>query len=233
VTDPGQLFDEYATEYDATIQNAIGASGESVLFFAELRAGLIARAIGSGNDRLSMLDFGCGIGNMTRAVAKLFPRAEFVGTDLSDQSLARARQVTGEPERIRFVTTLSNRLPFDDATFDVAFTSGVFHHIELADRLHWARELRRVLKSGGRIFLFEHNPLNPLTLRVVRSIPFDRDVVLLGAGYTVRLLHDAGFATSRPHYYFFFPRFLRALRPLEQLLRRVPAGAQYFVIGRS
>lgn len=233
MTDPGQLFDDHASEYNATVQRAIGASGESVEFFAELRARLIAGVMDSTNVGLSMLDFGCGIGNMTRAVAKLFPRAEFVGTDLSAQSLAKSRQLTSARDRIRFTTTLANRVPFDDGTFDVAFTSGVFHHIESTERLHWAKELRRVLKPGGRLFLFEHNPLNPLTVRVVRRIPFDRGVALLGADYTVRLLRDAGFMASAPQYYFFFPRFLRALRPIEHLLRRVPFGAQYFVVGRS
>jgi SAM-dependent methyltransferase len=233
VTDPGQLFDDHAAEYNATVQRAIGAAGESVEFFAELRARLIDGVMDSTNDGLSMLDFGCGIGNMTRAVAKRFPRGQFVGTDLSDQSLAKARRLTNEPDRIRFTATLPDRIPFEDGTFDVAFTSGVFHHIEPAARLHWAKELRRVLKPGGRFFLFEHNPLNPLTVRVVRSIPFDRGVVLLGAAYTVRLLQDAGFTASTPHYYFFFPRFLRALRPIEHLLSRVPFGAQYFVVGRS
>jgi len=233
MTDPGRLFDEYASDYDSTIQRAIGASGESVEFFARLRARLVARTLGSTDDSLSMLDFGCGVGNMTRAVAQLFPRAQFGGTDLSEQSLANARRVTRESGRIRFVATSRDRLPFEDRTFDVAFTSGVFHHIEPADRLFWAKELRRVLKPGGRFFLFEHNPLNPLTVRVVRSIPFDRGVVLLRAGYTVRLLQNAGFTASPPHYYFFFPRSLRALRPLERFLSRVPLGAQYFVVGQS
>ena len=231
--DPGQLFDDCASEYNATIQRAIGASGESVEFFAELRARLIVGEMDSANEELSMLDFGCGIGNMTRAVAKRFPRATLVGTDLSDQSLAKARELTTEPGRIRYSATLPDQISFDDSTFDVAFTSGVFHHIEPTERLHWAKELRRVLKPGGHFFLFEHNPLNPLTVRVVRSIPFDRGVVLLRASYTVRLLQDAGFGASHPRYYFFFPRFLRALRPFERLLSRVPVGAQYFVVGRS
>ena len=232
MTDPGQLFDDHAAEYDATVQQAIGASGESVAFFAALRASLIVRVMNSTNVGLSMLDFGCGIGNMTRAVARRFPRAELFGTDLSAQSLAKARQLTNQP-RLTFTMTESDRIPFDDGPFDVAFTSGVFHHIAPGERLQWAKELCRVLKPGGRFFLFEHNPLNPLTVRVVRRIPFDQGVVLLRAGCTVRLLRDAGFTTSAPHYYFFFPRFLRAWRPLEHLMRRVPFGAQYFVVGQS
>jgi trans-aconitate methyltransferase len=89
MTDLGQLFDDCASEYNATIQRAIGASGESVEFFAELRARLIVGVMDSTNDDLSMLDFGCGIGNMTRAVAKRFPRADLVGADLSDQKLGQ------------------------------------------------------------------------------------------------------------------------------------------------
>ena len=233
MTDPGQLFDDYARDYNGTIQRAIGASGESVAFFAELRARLIADALGAATDRLSILDFGCGIGNMTRAVANVIPRAQLVGTDLSEQSLAKASELTGERPHIRFERTPSDHLPFDGPSFDVAFTSCVFHHIPPRERLHWATEVRRVLNPGGRFFLFEHNPLNPLTVRVVRNIPFDRGVVLLRAGHAVRLMRDAGFSTSPPHYYFFFPRFLRALRPLERSLSRVPLGAQYVVVGQS
>ena len=92
--------------------------------------------------------------------------------------------------------------------------------------------MRRVLKPGARFFLFEHNPLNPLTVRVVRNIPFDRGVVLLRPSYAVGLMQDAGFRASPPHYYFFFPRFLRTLRPLERFLSQVPLGAQYFVVGQ-
>ena len=233
MTDPGQPFDDHASEYNETVQRAIGASGESVEFFAELRARLIAGVMDSTNDGLSMLDFGCGIGKMTRAVAKRFPHAEFVGTDLSEQSLAKARQQTSARDRIRFSATLPDRVPFDDGTFDVAFASGVFHHIEPVERPHWAKELRRVLKPGGRFFLFEHNPLNPLTVRVVRSIPFDRGVVLLGSGYTRALVARRWFHDVDGALLFLLSKVLRALRPLERALRHVPLGAQYFVVGQS
>src|SRR5262249_15393803 len=110
--------------------------------------------------------------------------------------------------------------------------SCVFHHIEPSDRAHWARELRRVLRPGAAFFLFEHNPYNPLTVRVVRNVPFDEGVRLLRPGNASSLLRDTGFKTSRPWFYFFFPAFLRALRPLEAALKHVPIGAQYFVVGR-
>ena len=234
MTPEGELFDEYSGDYDATVQRAIWASGESVEFFASLRADIIARIAGRTSESLEILDFGCGIGNMTRQVARRFPKAKLVGMDVSEESLRRAHALSTETgDRLQFRSNTGGRLPLEDASVDVAFTSGVFHHIEPEQRPKWARELRRVLKPGGLFFLFEHNPLNPLTVRVVRNTPFDEGVVLLNARYSVRLLTDAGFQSRRPEYYFFFPHFLRALRPLERLLRHAPIGAQYFVVGRA
>ena len=224
------LFDRHAEEYDATVQRAIGASGESVRFFAELKVRLMARALGPERPG-AILDFGSGIGNATRALADSFPAAEITGFDVSRESLEVARRITGAPN-VRYASAGEDRLPFDDARFDAAFTSCVFHHIEPARRHGWASELLRVLRPGAPLFLFEHNPLNPFTVRVVRSIPFDEGVALLRGGEATRLLRSVGFATSRPWYYFFFPAALRVLRPLERWLERVPVGAQYFVIGR-
>ena len=225
------LFDEHAHDYDATVQRAIGASGESVQYFAKLKVRLMARAL-SGEQPRAILDFGCGIGNTTRTLVGQFPRAVVTGFDVSAESISVARQLTPSTPSIRYQAAAGGRLPFAGGTFDAAFTSCVFHHIEPAERLQWAREIRRVLLPGAPLLLFEHNPWNPLTVRVVQSIPFDEGVVLLKPGYTTNLLRAAGFKTSAAWFYFFFPRILRGLRPLERWLRRVPIGAQYFVVGR-
>ena len=226
------LFDGHAHDYDGTVQRAIGASGESVQYFAELKVRLMAQALSDERPR-AILDFGCGIGNATRALATQFSGSVVTGFDVSAESVTVARQLTPNAARIRYQSDSGERVPFDDGTFDAAFTSCVFHHIDPADRPRWACEIRRVLKPDAPLFLFEHNPLNPLTVRVVRSIPFDEGVVLLKPAYTTDLLRTAGFTTSPPWFYFFFPRILRALRPLERWLARVPIGAQYYVVGRS
>ena len=43
------------------------------------------------------------------------------------------------------------------------------------------REVTRLLRPGGRLYVFEHNPWNPVAQWVVRHTPIDRDAVLLGA----------------------------------------------------
>lgn len=225
-------FDDAAAAYDATVQQAIGISGETVQFFANLKVQLMARVLGEQKPS-RILDFGCGIGNTTRALRREFADAHVVGFDVSANSVAMARRASyGQGNRIDYVTSQGDYLPFTDASVDAGFTSCVFHHIEPNERLHWARELRRVLRPGAPLFLFEHNPNNPLTVRVVRRVPFDAGVVLLRAHDAASLLQNAGFSSSAPWFYFFFPSWLRGLRPLEVLLKRLPVGAQYFVVGK-
>jgi ubiquinone/menaquinone biosynthesis C-methylase UbiE len=232
VTKDGR-FDDVARDYDATVQRAIGASGESVQFFADLKARLMAQAVATGAPR-TILDFGCGIGNTTRALSRAFPAAHITGFDVSAESVCVAEGLSREvSHRIHFRSAADNRLPFADASFDAAFTACVFHHIDDGERVHWAGELRRVLSPGAPLFLFEHNPFNPLTVRVVRNVPFDEGVVLLRPAYARAMLERAGFVTTAPWFYFFFPAFLRMLRRLERHLRWLPLGGQYFVIGRS
>ena len=223
-------FREFADRYDETVQEVIGASGESVQFFADIKAALVHELLGNAPSP-RVLDFGCGTGNTTRALATAIPSAEVVGIDVSAASVIAARECKTNATPASFVCGGFDGLPFKDAAFDVIFASCVFHHIDRAEHGTWMRELGRVLATGGRLFVFEHNPLNPLTLRVVRNCPFDRGVVLLHPGYTHRLLSTSGVKAHRPRFYFFFPRVLRFLRPLERHLRWLPLGAQYFVVG--
>ena len=220
-------FDQFASDYDATVQAAIGASGESVAYFAALKARL-ARAEAPESMR-RVLDFGCGIGNTTRALAAAMPGAKVVGSDPSSDSIALARgRSNGTAE---FTRSDEARLPFENASFDLVVAACVFHHIERQRHQHWAAEIARVLRPGGRFVLFEHNPLNPLTQRVVRNVPFDAGVVLLGQKESRRLLQSVGLRMRRSRYYFFFPRFLAALRMFEPILGWLPMGGQYYVVG--
>jgi SAM-dependent methyltransferase len=105
----------------------------------------------------------------------------------------------------------------------------VFHHIDHADHGALLQELRRVVRPGGSLFIFEHNPFNPLTVRVVNDCPFDENAHLIRGREMKRRLLAAGFASANTRYRVFFPHFLRALRPLEAALAWLPLGGQYYV----
>lgn len=229
-----RLFDGYATTYEDTVNASIAKSGEDVEFFARMKALLVARHLESiGMHAPSgVLDFGCGTGLSTRMLVESLPRGTSVtGIDVSGESIARAHAIGASPG-CTFLQYAGETLPFEDATFDVGFAACVFHHVDRSDHVALLRELRRVLRPSGVFFLFEHNPLNPLTVKAVKACPFDDGVTLLPPSYAARTIRQAGFSHTALRYYFFFPRALRALRPLERLLAWIPAGAQYYVAGR-
>ena len=85
-----------------------------------------------------------------------------------------------------------------------------------------------MLRPGGSLFVFEHNPFNPLTVRVVNTCPFDANAHLIRGSLMKRRLLGAGFASAKIRYRVFFPHFLRWLRPLEGALAWLPLGGQYY-----
>ena len=119
-------------------------------------------------------------------------------------------------------------LPFA-AVFDVIFIANVFHHIPHNRHEEILRDLRGHLAPRGTAFMFEHNPLNPLTVRTINRCPFDVDAVLLKPSYSVSLYHAAGFSRVDRRFTLFFPHFLGALRPFEPRLAWLPLGAQYYI----
>ena len=96
------------------------------------------------------LDAGCGGGRYTIAMAML-GASEVIGCDISAKGLADARQRTAGMPNIRFEEADVLDLPYPDESFDFVCCSGVLHHT--ADPEKGLRELARVLRSGGKIFL--------------------------------------------------------------------------------
>lgn len=225
-------FDPYADRYRELHAESVRVSGDEPAYFAAYKARYMAGSLGTeaALRPLDLLDFGCGIGGSIPHLATCFPEARLYGVDVSGESLDRARQA--HPGAV-FSLIEGNRLPLDDASVDVAMAACVYHHIAPEQRVGWTRELKRVLRPGGHAFIFEHNPLNPVTQKVVRDCPFDDDAILLPRTESQSLLQLAGFRDVDVEYIVFFPRALAWLRPLERAMGWLPLGAQYVVRGRA
>jgi 2-polyprenyl-3-methyl-5-hydroxy-6-metoxy-1,4-benzoquinol methylase len=214
-------FDQYAGEYEAMHAASVAASGESTVYFADYKVGVLQRLGVKSNDPI--LDYGCGIGNL---VERLFPAFENVhGFDPSTKSLEVAQRRA--PSAVLHADTAL----IPDQHFECAVLSCVLHHVPRAERLELMQTLRRKLSPRGRVFIFEHNPFNPVTRRAVATCPFDHDAVLLWPWEAKRLAKDAGFEAVGLEYITFFPHALAALRPLEPSLSWLPLGAQYVTVG--
>jgi SAM-dependent methyltransferase len=100
-----------------------------------------------------ILDVGCGTGAMAVEAVTRWPHVEIDATDVSAGMLAvagRTVDAAGPPgERIRLTQAAADRLPFPDGTFDVALAAFVLQLVPSRPRA--LREMRRVLRAGGRL----------------------------------------------------------------------------------
>lgn len=103
-----------------------------------------------------VLDLGCGTGELALAAKRAQPGCEIVGLDPDAKALARSR---GKAERagleIDFEQGFGDALPFADASFDRVLSSFMFHHLPPEQKPAVLRELRRVLRPGGRLHLLD------------------------------------------------------------------------------
>ena len=225
-------FDKFADEYRSLHAANIAISGESPDYFSEYKIRDMAAEYfaqrGGATDAPAVLDFGAGIGTSVPFVRKYLPRARLTCLDVSTKSLEVGRGRF--PGQATFLHFDGARIPFPDASFDVAFAACVFHHIDHAEHVALLREFYRILVPNGIAFVFEHNPYNPLTVHAVNTCPFDENAHLIPAAAMRRCNDVAGFSRAQIRYRVFFPRALRALRPLERWMTWCPLGAQYYVL---
>lgn len=99
---------------------------------------------------MAVLDIGCGPGNITAGLARKVDHGSVIGIDISDAviELARAEQGHKVPN-LSFRVGDAYHLEFPDEHFDVVYAHQVLQH--LARPVEALREMRRVLKSGGRL----------------------------------------------------------------------------------
>ena len=177
----------------------------------------------------NILDFGCGTGSATPHLLKLPGAKSILGVEVSAQSIRVADRLHGSPT-VRFELSSGYK---PSGNLDLAFCNGVFHHIPLSERPGAVKYVLESLRPGGLFSLWENNPWNPGTRYVMSRIPFDKDAITLPFPETKSLLRSTGFEVVQTDFLFIFPRSLRFLRPLENLVTSLPLGAQYQVLARK
>lgn len=216
-------FDDYADQYEGLLQAQLGFFSQDRGYFSDYKVRVVKDHLEATPQ--DVLDFGCGIGLSLPFLKEHFPQATISATDLSAKSL----EYVGK--NLPFVQVLRDD-QLEGKEFDLIFVSGVFHHIPVSERPLVTARLRKLLSPHGRLFVFEHNPYNPVTRRMVSTCPFDEDAVLLTQSEMKRLFRDAaGLKIAHNGYCLFFPEKLKRMRPMERALRWLPMGGQYFVAG--
>jgi SAM-dependent methyltransferase len=98
------------------------------------------------------LDFGCGVGRLTQALASCFGRV--FGVDISATMVERAQRHNRFPDACRYICNTSNTLPFGDEEFSFIYSSIALQHIEPRYIEGYIAEFLRVLNPGG-ILVFQ------------------------------------------------------------------------------
>src|SRR5260370_4890476 len=98
------------------------------------------------------LDFGCGVGRLTQALASRFARV--FGVDISETMVERAQRHNGFPDSCKYICSTSNTLPFGDEEFSFIYSSIALQHIEPRYIEKYIAEFLRVLCPGG-ILVFQ------------------------------------------------------------------------------
>lgn len=120
-----------------------------------------------------VLDIGCGTG--AQLAGYLGEDRELFGVDLSPSMLDRARQRLGADAHLHLGSAAD--LPFDDGFFDQVLASMVLHEMPRDTRLAVIGEIRRVLRTDGRLLVVEFTPAPATTSgRIFRAIswPIER-----------------------------------------------------------
>ena len=220
-------FDDYVQNYDEDFNDSIKKLSEFGRdYFAQYKIDIIKDKIKEMPKKI--LDFGCGDGISCGLLQEAFPQAEIVGVDVSAESIKIAKEKNSKCE---FLLYDGSELPFKKEEFDLIFSSCVFHHIVEEDQLPLLEEIYRVLNKGAKTFIFEHNPINPLTRKAVRDCVFDKDAKMIYATKLNEGIKSAGFENSKINYTLFFPRYkiFEKCFSLEKHLSGCFLGAQYYI----
>jgi SAM-dependent methyltransferase len=98
--------------------------------------------------RAVALDFGCGVGRLSQALASRFDRV--IAVDVSEPMLDRARELDRSQGRIDWVRNERPDLAFvDDASVDLIYSSLVLQHLPRPLAAGYLAEFVRILRSGG------------------------------------------------------------------------------------
>src|SRR6185437_14789410 len=127
---------------------------ENSEYFAGYKANYIVKnAVNAGTGKI--LDYGCGVGQLAMQLKRRMPEKQIDGFDVSEKSLDRI-----EPA-LRSQGVFTSRAEGLGGDYEVVVLANVLHHVKIEERPEIISEAASHVGPGGRMVIFEHNPLNP------------------------------------------------------------------------
>lgn len=208
-------FDEIAAEYDESLPAHV------VAHYLDKRVRFVADCVpvpGRG------LDVGCGTGVLAARLAALGWRMDGI-----DPSQGMLDVMARDAPEVRGRRAFGDDLPYDGDRFDLVVTVAALHHVADPDAVRGTLvEMARVVRPGGRIVVWDHNPRNPYWKLLMARVPQDdgterlipeQEVLsgLAAGGASVLSADQLGFVPD-----FVPPRLLPAVAKVEGAVERTP-----------
>ena len=213
-------FDNYADNYKEYIYKSIGNIEGNLNYYHIKKSEILKKELGYQPKKI--LDLGCGVGTMLRLLIENFQESSFYAHDESKKSM---NYIKKNFPKVNCLDNLET-----NEKFDLIFLSVVVHHVKSADRDALFKNIYNLLNPNGAMFIFEHNPYNPITLKMVANCEFAADAELIKKNDLINLCKKNNFKIIKSGYIHFFPSKLGFLFKFESYLKWFFLGAQYFCL---
>lgn len=213
-------FDNYADNYNEHINKSFGSLENNLDYYHIKKSEILKMELGYQPKKI--LDLGCGVGTMLKLLSKQFPDSIFYAQDESPKSMDYIKK---NHPNVNCLSDLNT-----EEKFDLIFLSNVIHHVKSSERDDLFKKIHNLLNPEGKLFIFEHNPYNPLTLKLVANCEFDADAELIKKKDLIKICKRNDLKIFKSGYIHFFPSKLGFLFKIENYLKWLFLGAQYFCI---
>lgn len=115
-----------------------------------------------------LLDVGCGTGEILNTLANKYKSAKLYGLDISPEMINVAKR-KNKSKKINYICGDSEKIPFEDNTFDILITSESFHHYPNSREV--LKEFKRVIKPNGKLILCDM--YRPIIIRNFMNFMFN------------------------------------------------------------
>ncbi len=168
----------------------------------------------SDRGKMKLADIGCGTGEMLLLLKKRFgdrPGISLYGVDLSKKSLEYAQEKCGNT--VTFVCADAEALPFEKETFDVLLCMHSFHHYP--SPMKALKEMRRVLKTGGSLYIVENDHEVSRRIRINIKIILGKlpgDIWMYSRRRLARMVRRSRFQVEKHEHIAQHSQFIAALK---------------------
>jgi ubiquinone/menaquinone biosynthesis C-methylase UbiE len=141
-----------------------------------------------------VLEIGCGTGSLLLLVATAQPAAEIIGLDPDPNALAIAqRKARRAGVTFQLDQGFADEMPYEAGSIDRVLSSFMFHHLPAEVKARTLREVRRVLKPGGRFHMVDFGgPSSGGRGFIARHIHADRHLRDNDEGRILTFLRETG-----------------------------------------